>query len=126
LRALHPNGDARGAHTCGRCGRRRCGALWFPGRPGAVLARHREFEGERTGARCRKCDIWRWLPISRGEVPIDQAMLSGGGPVLGSKEFSGDGHQSFRHLVFRRDLADILVVAYPKVWRPHDIQVGAN
>jgi hypothetical protein len=92
----------------------------------AVIARHREFEGERTGARCRECDIWRWLPILPGEAPIDQAALSGGGPVSASKEFFGDGHKSFRHLVFRRDLAEFLVAAHPKVWRLHDIQVAAN
>lgn len=51
---------------------------------------------------------------------------SGGGPVSASKEYFGDGHQSFRQLAFRRDLAEFLVAAHPKVWRLRDIHVATK
>jgi len=66
----------------------------------------------------------------RREKADDRALgwlhCRGGRPVSASKEYFGDGHQSFRTLAFRRDLAEFLVAAHPKVWRLRDIHVATK
>lgn len=83
-----------------------CVEPWFARRDlvRRTWARHR-----RLGARCPDCGTWRWLPLTRERLPrlrID--LMSQTAPVIVSPEWFGDGQNSFRKMLFRRDLADRL------------------
>jgi len=82
----------------------------------AVHARHKANEGDRTGHRCDECDRWKWLPIGEGEVPIRSQALTTNDDVIASSEMFGDGFSSFRHLLFRRQLGEVLVAANRRSW----------
>jgi hypothetical protein len=95
-----------------------CSVSWYspPDLKRAVLARHRQHNGDRTGAACATCERWRWLPVSEGEVVADLNVLPEGTDLVASPEIFGDGWASRQHLLFRRELADYLVSANPTVW----------
>lgn len=97
-------------------------------RPGelasAVRARHSEWEGERTGAICRICGRWKWLPVRENEAPIVGSSVRTGSDVIASPETFGDGLRSFRHLLFRRSLGEILVTASPRTWELIEVQIN--
>lgn len=82
----------------------------------AVLERHRRHSGDRTGAACATCGRWRWLPVTEEEVRADLSVLPAGADLVASPEIFGDGWKSFRHILFRRELADYLVAANKSVW----------
>ncbi len=87
----------------------------------AVLARHARYEGDRTGARCARCARWRWLPVSEHETPVLRSALDSDEDVIASPEVFGDGMRSFRHLLFRSELAELLVAAAPRMWTRTEI-----
>lgn len=81
-----------------------------------VLARHREYSGDTTGAACSECSRWRWLPVSEWDVaPLPEA-IDGPTDFIGSPEMFGDGWKTFRHLLMRRALAETLVAANPRTF----------
>lgn len=92
--------------------------LWYdPDRLStAVRARHREYDGDRVGTRCSACSRWKWLPVSEGEAPIQPSSLNAESDLIASPEVFGDGLSAFRHLLFRKPLAEILVAANPRTW----------
>jgi hypothetical protein len=83
----------------------------------AVRSRHSQHSRGRTGATCPACGRWKWLPVSVGDLPMQAAPLDTRADVITSPESFGDGLMSFRHLLFRRALAELLVAANPKHWR---------
>jgi len=76
-----------------------------------------------VGARCSECGVWRWLPMGFTLVPplSDQVLpplLEVPGladvDVAASPEWFGDGWKSFRQVVVRRALAELIVDASPR------------
>lgn len=87
----------------------------------AVVARHERYSGAQSGATCTACQRWRWLPILVGEAPIRPDALDAETDVICSPEYFGDGCMSFRHVLFRTALADLLVQANPRTWSKIEI-----
>jgi hypothetical protein len=67
------------------------------------------------GEKCAGCGRWRWMPLPIAELPpfVGGEVLNGV-EAAASPEWFGAGHQSFRKLLFRRDLAQLLAGASPK------------
>jgi len=82
-----------------------------------AIARHGS-----AGAECPDCGIWRWLPL-----PFDLLPPFRSSPdwerydVLGSPEWFGAGKQSFRELLMRRGLANLIVEASPRDFKIQEI-----
>lgn len=92
----------------------------------AVNARHRQYEGDRTGSACPACNRWKWLPVGEGEAPVRASALVTGADVIASPEWFGDGLSAFRHLLFRRPLGEFLVAANPRGWSIVEIAFTAD
>ena len=52
-----------------------------------------------------------------GDVPVRAGALESDADVIASPESFGDGLASFRHLLFRRELAEALLASTPRNWR---------
>jgi hypothetical protein len=89
----------------------------------AVTDRHAKWHGRNTGAKCDACGHWRWLPISEGHAPVIGTALPQGRVMVVSPEIFGDGWNTFRHLLFRRDLAELLVSANPRSWSTRELTI---
>ena len=89
----------------------------------AVLLRHTKHSGNRTGSTCETCGRWKWLPISEHEASISRNAIDGGADLIASPETFGDGLKSFRHLLFRRPLGEVLVAACPRNWTLVEVEV---
>jgi hypothetical protein len=61
--------------------------------------------------------------VSESEAPIIGAALESERDVIASPEVFGDGLQSFRHLLFRRELADYLLAAAPRMWTAAEVTI---
>ena len=83
----------------------------------AVEARHGDLVADRSGRTCRTCELWKWLPVAVGDVPVRAGALESGADVVASPESFGDGLASFHHLLFRRELAEALLASTPRNWR---------
>jgi hypothetical protein len=91
-----------------------------------VMAHH---DG-RAGARCSKCGVWRWLPMGFTPAPplrdqvlpplLDVPELADV-DVAASPEWFGDGSQSFRQVLVRRALAELIIVASPRDFRISEV-----
>jgi len=78
-----------------------------------------------AGSTCSSCARWRWLPVLEGDVPIRSAALAGvRSDVIASPEWFGSGWSSMRHLLFRRELASVLVGANPKHWSIVGVEIA--
>jgi len=82
----------------------------------AVIARHGKDYGDVTGSTCTACGVWKWLPVGEDEVPVLAESLDSDFDVIASHEYFGSGQSSFRHLLFRRALGEVLVAASPRNW----------
>jgi hypothetical protein len=72
--------------------------------------------------RCDECGVGRWLPVGMDVLPSPPSALIAGEPaVIVSKEWFGDGKQSFRKFLWRRDVAEFLVESSPR-----DFRTGAS
>lgn len=89
----------------------------------AVRTRHGHHSGDQTGASCDRCGCWKWLPVSEDEASIRAMALQSTADVIASPEVFGDGLQSFRHVLFRRRLGEVLVRASPRHWSIVEVQV---
>jgi hypothetical protein len=68
-----------------------------------------------AGAACSDCGVWRWMPMEFGMLPALQITPPlGEVDVAASPEWFGDGMQSFRQILMRRELAELLVAAGAK------------
>ena len=54
--------------------------------------------------------------MSEGDLAADLGVLPDDSDLVASPEIFGDGWKTFRHLLFKRALADYLVSANPRVW----------
>lgn len=64
---------------------------------------------------CPACGTTRWLPVGMDSLPRpDRSVFAGDPLVLASREWFGAGKQSFRQILWRRDLADFLMSRSPR------------
>jgi hypothetical protein len=67
------------------------------------------------GQECRACGTWRWFPLGPDRQPPVQVQAEWQQyDVVASPEWFGDGWKTFRRVLFRRQLAELLVEASPK------------
>jgi hypothetical protein len=65
-----------------------------------------------AGAECPVCGIWRWMPLTFGLLPpLLPEVLQTDADAIASPEWFGDGCQSFRQVLFRRELAELVASA---------------
>jgi hypothetical protein len=83
----------------------------------AVIAQHREHNGNSAGTTCSGCSRWRWLPLIEGVVAPSLDALASPTDLIASPETFGDGWSTFRHLLFARALGEVLVAANPRTFR---------
>jgi len=75
-----------------------------------------------AGATCADCGRWRWMPVGMADLPRPDLKAFAGNPdVVASPEWFGDGAQSFRQIVWRRELADRLLSASPRDFRIQEL-----
>jgi hypothetical protein len=75
-----------------------------------------------TGSTCSTCGRWRWLPLPMNERPAPVEDFAGVEvDAVASPEWFGDGCQSSRDLLVRRELAEFLVAASPKDFKLLDL-----
>ncbi len=68
-----------------------------------------------AGAACAECGVWRWMPLAFGMLPTLRISSSwADADIVASPEWFGDGMQSFRQILMRRELAEVLAAASPK------------
>lgn len=95
------------------------GSTWFDEDElrAATIARHGS-----AGALCSGCSRWRWFPLSRDRLPAYrlESHLEGV-DIAASPEWFGDGWKSFREVVMRRELAELISKASPRDFRPVEI-----
>lgn len=80
-----------------------------------------------AGATCSDCGTWRWMPLIFGLTPPLLPPLRPDGEwdrfdVVASPEWFGDGHKSFRQVLVRRRLAQIIATASPKDFKVMDVE----
>ncbi|MGO4454269.1 hypothetical protein [Arthrobacter sp. RAF14] len=67
------------------------------------------------GALCSECGRWRWMPLGREfRPPLLKFEGLGDVDIAASPEWFGDGQLCFRHLLFRRELAEAISLASPR------------
>ncbi len=79
-----------------------------------------------AGATCRMCGVWRWMPLVFGVLPplrISSAELGSHGAVA-SREWFGDGMKTFRQVLVRRGLAELLAKASPRDFKVVEVELG--
>ncbi|MGB3675379.1 MAG: hypothetical protein WA988_13140 [Candidatus Nanopelagicales bacterium] len=82
------------------------GRAWFD--PTEVRSRAVERHGV-DGARCVECGVWRWMPLSLKMLPAPEPSGSWDGfDAVASPEWFGDGWKSFRQILVRAELAELL------------------
>lgn len=89
----------------------------------AVRERHGPHYGRTAGSTCRSCDRWKWLPISEDGTPVQASALMADVDVVASPEIFGDGLTSFRHLLFRRPLAEVLHSKAERNWDLREVSL---
>lgn len=93
---------------------------WFD--PGelreAAIAQH-----DVAGQVCAECGVWRWMPLAFGTLPqlrITPPLSEV--DIAASPEWFGDGWNSYRQILVRRELAELLAGASPKDFRIREVQ----
>lgn len=82
----------------------------------AVRERHGQHYGRTTGSACRSCGSWKWLPIAEEGAAAQAGAPTPDADVVASPEIFGDGLKSYRHLLFRRPLAEFLHSKAKRNW----------
>lgn len=76
----------------------------------------RQFGG--AGVACLECGTWRWMPLFATELELQsEDAVRYEGPIMASPEWFGAGHQSARHILIRRKLAEFVVEHSPRDFR---------
>lgn len=88
-----------------------------------VLGRHSKDGDRQTGSLCPACGNFKWLPVNEDEVTINPESLETDADVVASCELFGAGKRSFRHVLFRRDLAELLVEANPRTFSIREVEM---
>lgn len=75
------------------------------------------------GTLCPACGTWRWMPLTFGLLPplkLDFSAVES--DTVASPEWFGDGKQSYRQVLVRRELAEFLAAASPKDFKIRAVQ----
>jgi len=76
----------------------------------AAVARHGV-----AGRTCEECGTWRWMPLAFGMLPpLRITPPLQGEDIAASPEWFGDGWNSFRQVLVRRELAEWISTASPR------------
>lgn len=74
-----------------------------------------------AGAKCSDCGKWRWMPLASEALPTPIRHPSWDEfDIVASPEWFGDGWKSFRQIMVRRELAELIVAAGPKDFAARD------
>jgi hypothetical protein len=95
------------------------GATWFDPDElrAAAVAQHGS-----DGATCSDCGVWRWMPLGFGTLPpLRITPPLGDTDVAASPEWFGDGWNSYRQILVRRKLAELLVAASPRDFKVQEV-----
>jgi len=91
------------------------GASWFD--PDALAAAATAEYGA-PGQTCAHCGTWRWMPLDYDHLPPPQPTQEiDRHDIAASPEWFGSGCQSFREILVRRELAELIVEDSPKDFR---------
>jgi hypothetical protein len=71
---------------------------------------------DRAGAACASCQKWRWMPWTGDGAPVDSRSLESASDLVASPEIFGDGWMTYRHLLFRLPLAQLIASSAPRLW----------
>lgn len=72
---------------------------------------------------CSACDRRRWMPVGMDVLPSPPAsVFTAEPPVIASAEWFGAGFQSFRQILWRRDVADFLLQEAPKDFKTQEVK----
>jgi len=75
-----------------------------------------------AGTACAECGIWRWMPLSFGELPRLRIVPTlDGASIAASPEWFGDGWKAFRQILVRRELAELIAAASPRDFKVRPI-----
>ncbi len=96
---------------------------WYATAALSESVRKRHPEDVQAGTHCATCGTFKWFPANEGDVAISAESLETAAPVVASAELFGDGRKSFRHLLFRRRLADLLAEANPRTFSVKEVEV---
>ena len=85
------------------------------------LAASAEARHGTTGAECPECSVWRWMPLVPELMP-PRRWIPGADtpPVVASPEWFGDGLNSFRLILLRRDLAETIAKTSPRDFETYE------
>ena len=76
----------------------------------ATTARHGS-----PGNTCQECGVWRWYGLGFEQLPpATRSSEWDGHDVVASPEWFGDGCNAYREVLFRRELAELIVAANPR------------
>ncbi|WP_341925949.1 hypothetical protein [Nocardioides psychrotolerans] len=71
---------------------------------------------------CADCGVTRWMPVGMDVLPGPPESIVAAQPgVVASPEWFGAGKQSFRQILWRRDVADFLVSSSPKDFKVQEV-----
>ncbi|MDF1605809.1 hypothetical protein [Nocardioides sp. YIM 152315] len=77
---------------------------------------------EVSSTTCTACGTTRWMPVGMDALPLpSESILDGNLLVVASPEWFGAGMQSFRQILWRRDVAEFLVAISPKDFKIQEI-----
>lgn len=79
-----------------------------------------------AGARCPGCNRWRWMPVPWDLLPpfrIEPPLADV--DIAASPEWFGDGWNSFRRFLIRRELAELLAEASPRDFVVTEVDIAA-
>ncbi|WP_435749051.1 hypothetical protein [Microbacterium sp. PMB16] len=72
---------------------------------------------------CVVCGIVRWMPVGMDILPPPPVdVLASEPPVVASPEWFGAGYQSFRQILWRRDVAEFLLTVGPRDFRIQELR----
>lgn len=105
------------------------GEAWFD--PTELEQRTIEAHGT-PGARCDSCGLWRWMPLGFYPVPPMQSVVLpplqvtpdtalDNVHIAASPERFGDGFNTFRQILVRRELAELIATASPRDFTIHEL-----
>ncbi len=71
---------------------------------------------------CSDCGVTRWLPVGMEVLPPPpELVLAAEPPVVASPEWFGAGKRSFRQILWRRDVAQFLLMSSPKDFKIQEL-----
>jgi hypothetical protein len=96
------------------------GSAWYDPE---VLRERTEARHGTPGATCSACGLWRWMPLPYGLLPplVPVPDLKGV-DIAASPEWFGAGCQSFRQILLRRELAELISAASPRDFKVQDVR----